>query len=204
MERRCGWTTRRTCSSRPWILALVRTARGHCWKRPPLHAMEVVCMTVAWNRASARPSQADVHQPLPVLGFSRAVIRECDDHQVERWVGCEPPTCRHVQVPATCVRTSLSCVQRPWTSGVVCPGELQALVATATRAKPVFVLFTEPACAHCYKANRVFEQGAGHFNGFIRFARVRLLDLWVAAGCWWVSLVCAILCVCVATGGLQR
>ena len=46
------------------------------------------------------------------------------------------------------------------------------MVSAATKAKPVFVMYSESSCAHCYKANRVFEQGAGHFNGFVRFARV--------------------------------
>ena len=51
-------------------------------------------------------------------------------------------------------------------------GELQALVASATKAKPLFLMYYEPSCSHCYRGNRVFEQAAGHFNGFVRFARV--------------------------------
>lgn len=51
-------------------------------------------------------------------------------------------------------------------------GELSTLVSSSTKSKPVFVMFYEPSCAHCFKANRVFEQGAGHFKGYVKFAKV--------------------------------
>jgi hypothetical protein len=37
---------------------------------------------------------------------------------------------------------------------------------------PVFTLFYESSCAHSIKALRTFEQAAGFFRDFIKFAKV--------------------------------
>jgi hypothetical protein len=71
-----------------------------------------------------------------------------------------------------CPCTAFSSLCCPWSRAQFRPAELTALAETNTGG-PLFVMYYEPACAHCFKANRVFEQGAGFFRGFARFAKVR-------------------------------
>ena len=48
---------------------------------------------------------------------------------------------------------------------------LRQLTKTSA-AVPVFTMFYENSCSHCYKAKRVFEQAAGFFHNFVAFAKV--------------------------------
>jgi predicted DsbA family dithiol-disulfide isomerase len=40
---------------------------------------------------------------------------------------------------------------------------------------PVFTMFHEPLCPHCYKAKRAFEQAAGFFQNFLTFVKVTVV-----------------------------
>ena len=42
----------------------------------------------------------------------------------------------------------------------------------ASDTMPVFAMFYEHWCPHCFKAKRVFEQAAGFFLNFIKFVKV--------------------------------